>query len=110
MNKLLVTGATGFVGSALAARFLARSMDVVALSRRDPDGTRSRAVITEAARGCGLDVGAAIERRLQVIDVDFSDLARPEHLQQIKHVTHAWHCAAEMSYAPSKLASSFEAN
>lgn len=110
MIKVLVTGATGFMGSALAASFLARSIPVVALSRNDPDGARSVAAIREAARGFGMTSFPAIEEHLQVVDADFSDprLGLPD--AALERITHAWHCAAEMSYSPAKLASSFEVN
>ena len=38
-RNVLVTGATGFVGSALAARLAAEGASVIALSRRAPDST-----------------------------------------------------------------------
>lgn len=110
MNKVLLTGATGFVGSALAAGFLAREIAVVALSRNDPGGARTRRAVMEAAGGFGLNIAAIIERRLQVVEVDFADLGGSVPAGALEGVTHAWHCAAEMSYASAKLASSFEAN
>ena len=48
-NKVLLTGATGFVGSALAAGFLAKSIPVLVLSRNDPGGVRTATPILEAA-------------------------------------------------------------
>jgi len=110
VNKVLLTGATGFVGSTLAAIFLARSMPVVVLSRNDPDGERTESAILEAARGFGFDISQAITHNLDIINVDFSDLEyciAPDVLADVKI---AWHCAADMSYSPNKLATSFETN
>jgi nucleoside-diphosphate-sugar epimerase len=110
VNKVLLTGATGFVGSALAASFLARSMPVVVLSRNDPDGERTESAILDAAKGFGLDISEAIDQHLDVINVDFSDLEHCISADVLADVKFAWHCAAEMSYSPHKLASSFEVN
>ncbi|UUZ54277.1 NAD-dependent epimerase/dehydratase family protein [Massilia sp. H-1] len=96
--KVLITGATGFVGSALAANFLARSIPVVALSRKDPDGARTVAAVRAAAGGFGLDIGHAIPAHLQVIDVTWPELEKSLPAAVLAGVTHAWHCAAEMSY------------
>lgn len=110
MNKILLTGATGYVGSALAASFLARSTPLVVLSRNDPDGERTESAILEAARGFGLDIAHQITQHLQVVNVDFSDLEHCVPRELLADVQLAWHCAAEMSYSPHKLASSFEVN
>lgn len=110
MNKVLLTGATGFIGSALAANFLARSMPVVVLSRNDPDGVRTESAIRNAANGFGLDIAQAVVHQLQVIEVDFSDLTHLVPTGVLADVKCAWHCAAQMSYLPNKLASSFEVN
>lgn len=110
MNKVLLTGATGFVGSALAAAFLARSIPVVVVSRNDPDGERTESAILDAAKGFGLNISHAISQHLDVINVDFSDLEQCIPGDMLADVTVAWHCAAEMSYSSSKLASSFETN
>ncbi|MFP5393600.1 MAG: NAD-dependent epimerase/dehydratase family protein [Gammaproteobacteria bacterium] len=110
MNKVLLTGATGCVGSALAASFLAQSIPLVVLSRNDPDGERTENAILAAATGFGLDIAQEMIQHLQVVNVDFSDLEHCVPSELVADVTVAWHCAAEMSYSPHKLASSFEAN
>lgn len=110
MNKVLITGATGYVGSVLAATFLARSTPVVVLSRDDPDGERTESAILEAAKGFGLDIAHQITQHLQVANVDFSDLEHCLPAELVADVQVAWHCAAEMSYSANKLASSFEVN
>lgn len=85
-------------------------MPVLALSRNDPDGERTGRAILDAARGFGLDISQAVARHLQVIDVDFSGLPHCIPAAVLADVKYAWHCAAEMSYSPNKLASSFEVN
>ncbi|MCX7293665.1 SDR family oxidoreductase [Janthinobacterium sp.] len=110
MNKVLLTGATGFVGSTLAAGFLARSIPVVVVSRNDPDGERTESAILEAAQGCGWNISNAIRQHLDVINVDFSDLEQCIPDDMLTDITVAWHCSAEMSYSSNKLASSFETN
>jgi nucleoside-diphosphate-sugar epimerase len=110
VKKILLTGATGYVGSALAANILARSTPLVVLSRDDPDGERTETAILEAAEGFGLDIARQITQHLQVINVDFSDLENCVPCELLADVQFAWHCAAEMSYSPHKLASSIEVN
>lgn len=109
-NKVLLTGATGFVGSALAAGFLAQSIPVLVLSRNDPGGVRTATAILEAADGFGLDLSHRISSHLSVIDVDFSNIEHSVPLDALASVKYVWHCSAEMSYSPNQLASSFEVN
>jgi nucleoside-diphosphate-sugar epimerase len=82
----------------------------VVLSRDDPDGERTESAILDAASGFGLDIAHQITQHLQVINVDFSDLEHCVPRELVADVQVAWHCAAEMSYSPHKLASSFEVN
>ena len=110
MNKVLLTGATGYVGSALAAAFLARGTSLVVLSRDDPDGERTESAILAAAEGFGLDIAHQLGQHLQVVNADFSDLEHCVPPALVADVQAAWHCAAQMSYSPNKLASSFEVN
>lgn len=110
MNRILITGATGFVGSSLAAGFLARGARVIALSRNDADGMRTVNATTAAARGCALDISGALKGCLDVIDVDFSSLDEELAEADLSGVTEVWHVAAEMSYSPHKLSQSFSTN
>ena len=48
MKTVLVTGVTGFVGSALAAGFIKNGIKVVAISRNDNSGWRTLKAIEEA--------------------------------------------------------------
>ena len=49
MKTILLTGGTGFVGSALAAELLSRGHSVLALSRNDPDGQDDASRDSDAA-------------------------------------------------------------
>ncbi|AKJ26891.1 hypothetical protein AAW51_0200 [Caldimonas brevitalea] len=106
----MISGVTGFVGSALAASFLARGMRVAALSRNDPDGMRTVNAVIAAAQGQGLDISGALESHLQVLNVDFTQLDSTLEPSALADVTEVWHVAAEMSYSPHKLGRSFDTN
>ncbi|WP_444943390.1 SDR family oxidoreductase [Microbulbifer sp. ZKSA006] len=110
MHQVLITGATGFVGSALAANLLARGVKVIALSRNDPDSIRTINAVLTAAHGCQLDVSGAVENHLTVIDTDFSALENILTATDLSGVTEVWHVAAEMSYSPHKLESAINTN
>ncbi|WP_198346057.1 SDR family oxidoreductase [Burkholderia ubonensis] len=106
----MITGATGFVGSALAANLLTRGHNVIALSRSDPDGTRTRKAIADAASGFDLELSSARLEGLRVIEWDGAHSEAIETSAALAPVTVAWHCAAEMSYSPRSLESSFTTN
>lgn len=108
-KTILMTGVTGFVGSALAARWLSHDAKIIALSRNDPTGERTRSAIQDAAPGMLCSIGDDQWERLDVIDVD---LAQVESInpERIRDVSVVWHCAAEMSYSNRKLIESFRMN
>ncbi|MFC6634233.1 SDR family oxidoreductase [Microbulbifer taiwanensis] len=110
MHQVLITGVTGFVGSALAASFLARGVKVTAASRNDPDGVRTINAVLTAAHGCGLDVSGAVESHLRVLDIDFANLEADLAEAGLEEITEIWHVAAEMSYSAHKLGISFDTN
>ena len=110
MDTVLITGATGFVGSAIAANLLANSFSVIALSRNDPRGDRTLAAIAEAAKGFQLGLANALTERLSVCDANLDELEGTMDTSRLSRVTVAWHCAAEMSYSPRSLQSSFNTN
>jgi dihydroflavonol-4-reductase len=58
MTRVLVTGASGFIGGALLARLLERGDDVVALARSDAAAARLRERGAEVRRGDVLDEDA----------------------------------------------------
>jgi len=110
VHQVLITGVTGFVGSALAASFLARGAHVTAVSRNDPDGVRTINAVLTAAHGCGLDVSGAVESHLRVLDIDFANLENDLAGAGLEQITEIWHVAAEMSYSAHKLGVSFDTN
>lgn len=110
MHQILITGATGFVGSALAASFLARGAGVTAVSRNDPDGVRTINAVLTAAHGCGLDISGAVKQHLRVVNIDFAELETQLTEAHLADITDVWHVAAEMSYSAHKLAQSFDTN
>lgn len=96
MKTILITGCTGFVGGALAAKFLNNNYKVIALSRNDINGSRTKENVLYSING--LDLNPKYLCRLTVVDMDFANLA--DYVDDIQEV---WHCAANMSYAPNKL-------
>ncbi len=110
MNKVIITGATGFVGSTFAAVQLSRGATVVAVSRNDQGGCRTEAAVREAAVGCGLDIHAAIRDRLEIVDAGQDSLADALDADSLRAADCVWHCAAEMSYSAHKLAHSYRVN
>src|SRR5687767_6736930 len=100
MHEVLITGATGFVGGALAATLLARGARVTALSRNDPDGMRTVNAVVDAAQGCGLDISGTLSNRLNVINTDLAKGGEELGSAELRGVTEVWHLAAEMSYSP----------
>lgn len=107
-GSIIITGATGNVGSALAAEMLLRDQAVVCLSRNDDDGQRTRGVIAQALRDRGADAERADAAIVLPIDPERLDEESAGRVLASGRVV--WHCAAEMSYAPARLAGSFAFN
>lgn len=110
LSTILVTGATGFVGSSLIARLLADGMRVIAVARNDAAGERTRAAVQSAAIGFDLPAGLAASDRLTVLDANLDEPEASMPASQLAEVTAVWHTAAEMSYASQKLLASYQAN
>ncbi|MDC0714891.1 SDR family oxidoreductase [Stigmatella sp. ncwal1] len=110
MNKILITGATGFVGSALAANLLAEDTRVVALSRTDPGGQRTRAAVEKAATGFGLTLSPMQWSRLSIVEVDFRALDQTLQPHVFEGVTAVWNVAAEMTYSLKKVIEAVDQN
>lgn len=110
MKTILVTGTTGFLGSALVANLLVEGVRVVALSRNDPDGGRTRGAVERAARGFGLVLGQTQWEHLSVVEVDFTDLVNSLDPRVLEEVTDVWNVAAEMSYSTRKILQAVEQN
>ncbi len=70
--KVGITGVTGFVGSGIACDFLKNGHQVLAVSRNDIDGQRSKAAIRKAWLGYGYDISELNEDRVEVVSIDFA--------------------------------------
>lgn len=111
METILLTGATGFVGSALAANFLAESANVIALVRNDADGERTRTAVRTAADGFGIKLpNIALRRHLHVLQADDDRYVAQLTARRLAEVTLVWHVAAEMNMAMKNLARIFATN
>jgi len=108
--KVMLTGVTGFVGSSLAARFLMEGHKVLAISRNDYSGERTLKAVKEACKGFKIDLDPSSLDHLEVLSIDYSDLATFENADTIKDVDEVWHIAAEMAYSPSKFQNAFQQN
>jgi nucleoside-diphosphate-sugar epimerase len=107
---MLVTGSTGFVGSALIANLLAGGARVIAVARNDAIGTRTLEAVRDAAAGFGLSLSKECEERLTVLDVEYQDIEAGIPARLLESVSTVWHTAAEMSYANQKLFTSYQTN
>jgi nucleoside-diphosphate-sugar epimerase len=111
MKTILLTGATGFVGSALAAAFLARSDRVIALVRNDPDGERTRAAVRGAAEGFETSLSeTALDQHLDIVEVDHHSYVARLASAGLAAISDVWHVAADMSMGKDKLPQSFATN
>jgi nucleoside-diphosphate-sugar epimerase len=113
--NILLTGVTGFVGSTLAAVMLRGGHCIIALSRNDPDGQRTKAKIRESYQGFFPgDSVESLETLLQNVEVlpyDYAQLRASEvHRGTLKKVDIVWHSAAEMSFSFRKAVSTFNGN
>jgi len=102
---VLVTGATGFIGSAISARLLDRGARVTCLARGADGEARTREAIAGAAAGFGFAVDAS---RLDVLPYDVDALDR--HAARLADLTAVWHCAAHMTFAYKKLREAMDVN
>lgn len=103
---VLVTGATGFIGSALAARLLERGARVSALARGKDAAERTRRAVADAALGFGFKVDAS---RVNVLPYDFAVLEK-EHAPALSDLDAVWHCAAHMTFSTRQLRESIDFN
>src|SRR5262245_5799888 len=110
-NHILITGATGFLGSHLAGRLLQDGRSVTALAR----GTKNispRDRVETILRAVGIDVLDL--QNLEVVEGDISlpDLGLSESAKkQILPVTdEVWHCAASLSFQPEDRDEIFQMN
>lgn len=102
--RVAITGTTGYLGSCLAAAFLAEGWEVLCLSRRDDGGARTRDAIAAARRGFGFGV----ESRGHLRQVPWDPRAGTH--ASLEGVDAVWHCAAHMSLSHRQLPSAHEVN
>jgi nucleoside-diphosphate-sugar epimerase len=109
-KQILLTGATGFVGSALAAAFLNRGGRVVAVSRNDPHGDRTTRAILEAASGFETPLAPDALQRFTTLSVESGRMDEVLDREALRGITDVWHCAASMTYALDTLEDTLETN
>ncbi|WP_288797623.1 thioester reductase domain-containing protein [uncultured Arsenicicoccus sp.] len=103
-GDVLLTGATGFVGSFLLAQLLDQTArDIVCLVRaEDPDHARRR--LLEAGRGYGLDFSGQLDR-IQVVVADLSaenfGLTSSQLTDLAARTSEIFHNAAEVKWSTS---------
>lgn len=107
----LLTGVTGFIGSSLAARLLQDGANVIAISRRDPDGKKTRSAIRRAARTLGIALPVdALTTRLTTLSIALEEVSTELARHDLRAVDTVWHLAANLSYRASGLERSLEVN
>ncbi|MBC7533420.1 MAG: SDR family oxidoreductase [Oligoflexus sp.] len=106
---ILMTGVTGFLGSYLAAGFMRQGFKIIALTRNDPHGDRTIEAINTALHQDESGRAINFTNQLVVLPYDFAEVAL-HHRGLLEGVHEVWHCAAEMSFSPRKLESSFHSN
>lgn len=114
-RTILVTGATGFVGSAVALALLDRGCSIVSLERPaepgGPVGGRTLAKLEEAARGFGVELGDEQRARVTALPYDLDALREDDaHRQALSATDAVWHCAAAMTFSPKRINESFAFN
>lgn len=113
--NILLTGVTGFVGSTLAAVMLRQGYSIIALSRKDPEGQRTKAKIKESYQGFfpedSNEVLEALLQNVEVLPYDYDVLRSSEnYCAALNKVDIVWHSAAEMSFSFRKAVSTFNGN
>jgi nucleoside-diphosphate-sugar epimerase len=103
---VLVTGATGFIGSSLAARLLHRGARVTCLARGNDGATRTKSAIAEAIDGFGFSASAD---SVNVLPYDFAAI-EAKHAADIADIDAIWHCAAHMTFNNKKLREAIDFN
>jgi nucleoside-diphosphate-sugar epimerase len=102
---VLITGATGFIGSSLAAAFVDRGARVTCLARGADGAERTLGAVARAAAGFGLPIDPS---RIQVLPYEAAAIER--HAAQLADLTAVWHCAAHMTFAYKKLRDAIDVN
>src|SRR5262249_19796301 len=96
-KQILITGATGFLGSHLAARVLQTGAHVTAIARGSKNAS-ARTRVEEALR----DIGGTPFERLTVLEGDISmpglGLKESQKEMVLSSTEEVWHCAASLSF------------
>jgi nucleoside-diphosphate-sugar epimerase len=96
-KNVFITGATGFLGSHLAARLLQDGCQVTALARGSKNASPKSRVEDVLS-----DVGSVPLENLQVVEGDISlpglGLSDASKKQVISSTDEVWHCAASLSF------------
>ena len=96
-RNILITGATGFLGSHLAARLIQDGCDVTALARGSKNAS-PRARVENVLE----EVGVSQFGKLHVFEGDISlpnlGVSESVRKQIISSTTEVWHCAASLSF------------
>ena len=84
-----ISGVTGFLGSAIAVRFISEGHRVFAFSRNDSDGQRTKAAIEEAAKGFNLtDIPW---HQLEIVDFDLNNVDDVDANPLLDEIDIMWH-------------------
>lgn len=109
--NILITGTTGFVGSAIAAQLLSAGHNVVTLDRKNPTGARARFAINAAQAGLNLTQhGTLSTYEWQPQDIEQLRPTLQRIADEIGGIQTVIHAAAEMSYNPAHILSSLTYN
>lgn len=100
MNRILITGATGFLGAAVAARYLAEGAgrDLLFLARGSSAGEGLNRILSQLRR---FEVPEATLSRLsadQIIAADLCDFEKRQDDARFHDITHVINCAALASF------------
>lgn len=110
MRAILVTGATGFLGSEFITEALGRGQKIVALARNDQSGNRVSKVVNQILQEKKIAVD---NLPASLVSLNFNGDWQKLHndLQTAKiEIEAVYHFAANMSYSPNKVVESFEVN
>lgn len=105
-----MTGATGFLGSAIAARVLSGGGTVVAITRKDPEGRRTLNAVRDASVGFGYSFSPEDRNRLSVIESSLEELPKLDQCCKQYGDFTFWHCAADIRYSNIPLEESLGTN
>lgn len=110
MSKLiLMTGISGFMGSALAARLLEKDIKILYLTSNVKDMERARKLISDIYKTNKIEKN--LDNILELIQCnDLYSISELEHTLKDIEVDEVWHVAAHMSYDFQELPNSIKFN